>query len=160
MLRKLLSPETCAECRICCGFVDSDKWEIPIFAGKEETQTAEAAAPVRSLPGTDSCVFDMKFNGDELIMCPAASDNGCTLKGSRPFDCMIWPFRVNELNGMHVITLSLVCPAVIGLPLSEIMEFLDSDGFARKLFRHAEQYPETVKPYEKGYPILAVSLPE
>lgn len=37
MLSKLLSHETCAECRICCGFVDSDKWEIPIFAGEEES---------------------------------------------------------------------------------------------------------------------------
>lgn len=71
---------------------------------------------------------------------------------------MIWPFRVNSLNGMHVITLSPVCPAVIKLPLEELCRFVNSDGFAERLFRHAAEFPETVKPYEQGYPILAVEL--
>ena len=92
MLSKLLSHETCAECRICCGFTDSDKWEIPIFAGEEESAAAERTAPVRQIPGTKSCVFDMEFHGNEIIMCPAVSDCGCTLGEQRPFDCMIWPF--------------------------------------------------------------------
>lgn len=156
MLKALLSNEECAKCRICCGFVESDKWEIPLFAGDTECSTAEKFAPVRKLPETNSCVFDMKFNGNEIIMCPAASDKGCVLGDKRPFDCHIWPFRVNELNGTHVITLSPVCPAVIKRPLSEIMDFVNTDGFADKLFKHAADYPETVKPYENGYPILAV----
>ena len=42
----------------------------------------------------------MKFNGDEIIYCPAASDHGCVLGDKRPFDCKIWPFRVNKLNDM------------------------------------------------------------
>lgn len=158
MLSKLLSHETCAECRICCGFTDSDKWEIPIFAGEEESAAAERTAPVRQIPGTKSCVFDMEFHGNEIIMCPAASDCGCTLGEQRPFDCMIWPFRVNSLNGMRVITLSPVCPAVIKLPLEELCRFVNSDGFAERLFRHAAEFPETVKPYEQGYPILAGDL--
>lgn len=100
MLSKLLSHETCAECRICCGFVDSDKWEIPIFAGEEESAVAEGTAPVRQIPGTKSCVFDMKFHGSEVIMCPAASDHGCTLGDKRPFDCMIWavPGELHQRN--------------------------------------------------------------
>lgn len=158
MLKALLSNEECAKCRICCGFVDSDRWEIPLFAGESECNAARDLAPVRDLPGTRSCVFDMKFNGNEIIMCPAASDKGCVLDAKRPFDCHIWPFRVNDLNGMHVITLSPVCPAVIKHPLSELMDFVNTDGFAEKLFKHAEEYPETVKPYEQGYPILAVKI--
>ena len=156
MLSSLLSHDTCARYRICCGFVESDKWEIPLFAGKEECSTASELAGVRRLPGTKSCVFDMKFNGSEIVMCPAASEHGCILGDKRPFDCRIWPFRVNDLNGTHVITLSPVCPAMIKLPLDKLMDFVNSDGFAQTLFRHAAEFPETVKPYEKGYPILAV----
>lgn len=158
MLKALLSNGECAKCRICCGFVESDKWEIPLFAGETERASAEEFASVNRLPGTKSCVFDMKFNGNEIVMCPAASENGCLLGDNRPFDCHIWPFRVNELNGMHVITLSPVCPAVIKHPLSEIMDFVNSNGFADRLFQHAADYPETVKPYERGYPILAVKI--
>lgn len=156
MLSKLLSHETCAKCRVCCGFVDDDKWEIPIFAGTDERAAAESIAPVRDIPGTGSCVFDMKFNGGEIIMCPAAGEHGCILGEKRPFDCHIWPFRVNSLEGMLVITLSPVCPSVISRPLSEILDFVNSDGFAQCLFDHAEEFPETIKPYETGYPILAI----
>lgn len=156
MLSEILSHDTCGKCRICCGFVESDKWEIPLLAGEAECRAAGKLGKLKSVPGTKSCVFDMEFNGDEIIMCPAASENGCVLGDSRPFDCRIWPFRVNDLNGMKVITLSPVCPSVIRLPLKELCDFVQKDGFAEKLFSHAEEYPETVKPYEKGYPILAV----
>ena len=98
----------------------------------------------------------MKFNGDEIIYCPAASDHGCVLGDKRPFDCKIWPFRVNKLNDMYVITLSPVCPVVKKLPLETLCEFVKADGFADMLFSHADEFPESVKPYEDGYPILAV----
>ena len=155
MLSKILKPEQCAKCRICCGFVDNDKWEIPLLAGEEERRSAENLAPVEATPGTKSCVFRMEFHGKEVVYCPALGENGCRLGEERPFDCRIWPFRVNDLNGTLVITLSPVCPEVIKLPLAELTEFVNSDGFAEKLFRHAELYPETVKPYIPGYPILA-----
>ena len=98
----------------------------------------------------------MKFNGDEIIYCPVASDHGCVLGDKRPFDCKIWPFRVNKLNDMYVITLSPVCPAVKKLPLETLCEFVKADDFADMLFNHAAEFPESVKPYEDGYPILAV----
>lgn len=156
MLRKILTPEQCAQCRICCGFVDGDRWEIPLFAGEKERRIAEGfGAPIEAVPDTESCIFSMKFSGDEVVMCPAAGGKGCVLGADRPFDCMIWPFRVMNLNGIRVITVSPVCPEVIKLPLETLMDFINSDGFAEKLFSHARNYPETVKPYVSGYPILA-----
>lgn len=155
MLSKILSPEQCAKCRICCGFVDSDKWEIPLLAGDDERRAAETLGTVTEIPGTKCCVYSMKFNGNEIIYCPAASEKGCRLGAERPFDCRIWPFRVMDLNGTMVITLSPVCPEVIKLPLETLSGFVNSDGFAEKLFSHAREYPETVKPYISGYPILA-----
>lgn len=158
MLRKILKPEQCAKCRICCGFLESDCWEIPLLAGEEERRCAERLAPTEKLPGTKSCVFRMEFHGEEVVYCPALGENGCRLGDERPFDCRIWPFRVNDLNGTRVITLSPVCPEVKKLSLETLLEFIDSNGFAEKLFQHAESYPETVKPYVSGYPILAVKL--
>ncbi len=155
MLRKILSPEQCAKCRICCGFVDSDKWEIPLLTGNDERCAAEALGAVREIPGTKCSVYSMKFNGDEIIYCPAAGENGCRLGDNRPFDCRIWPFRVMDLNGTMVITLSPVCPEVKKLPLETLTEFVNSDGFTENLFSHAREYPETIKPYISGYPILA-----
>lgn len=154
MLKKLLSPAQCAECRLCCGFVDSDKWEIPLFAGEEERACAERLAPTKEIPGTKSAVYRMEFHGNDVIMCPAASEHGCLLGEERPFDCRIWPFRVMELNGSRVITLSPVCPASLKMTVGDVAEFVNS-GFAEKLFAHAREYPETVKPYVDGYPIFA-----
>lgn len=155
MLRKILKPEQCAKCRVCCGFVEDDRWEIPLLAGEDERSAAERLAPVEYVPGTKSCVYCMKFRDKEVVYCPALGENGCRLGNERPFDCRIWPFRVNDLNGTRVITLSPVCPEVSKLPLNELSEFVNSDGFADMLFRHAELYPESVKPYIVGYPILA-----
>ena len=42
------------------------------------------------------------------------------------------------------------------LPLETLCEFVKADGFADMLFSHAAEFPESVKPYEDGYPILAV----
>ncbi len=157
MLSKILTPEQCAKCRICCGFVDSDRWEIPLLAGEQERGSAgKLGAAVEAIPGTKSCVFSMDFHGEDVVYCPAAGENGCVLGGERPFDCRVWPFRVMNLNGTNVITLSPVCPEVMKLPLSDLVDFVNSDGFADTLFRHAGYYPESVKKYISGYPILAV----
>lgn len=155
MLKKILTPEQCAKCRICCGFTEGDKWEIPLLAGDEERKAALALGDVEDIPGTNCAVFSMNFSGDELVYCPAAGENGCRLGEKRPFDCRIWPFRVMKLDRTLVITLSPVCPEVQKLPLEALTEFVSGD-FSEMLFRHAEEYPETVKPYINGYPVLCV----
>jgi len=160
MLRKLLTPEQCAKCKYCCGFVESDRWEIPLFAGEKERRTAESFAPVKQLPNTKSCVFSMEFDGDRLIMCPAASEHGCLLGENRPFDCRVWPFRVMSLGKIRVITLSTVCPAAHDMKTGEVAAFVNADGFAQMMFRHAREFPETVKPYIEGYPIFAADSTE
>lgn len=155
MLKKLLTPEQCAKCRICCGFTESDRWEIPLLAGEDEQNAAKMlGAEIEAVKGTSCAVLSMMFHGEDLVFCPALGDNGCRLGEKRPFDCRIWPFRVMDFHGANVITLSPVCPEVIKLPLSTLVDFLNTDGFADRLFKHAEEFPETVKPYIPGYPIL------
>lgn len=155
MLGKILSADSCGKCRVCCGFTREDIWEIPLIF-KENRSAVEENLGVRLIPRSKEFVFDMKFDGSGISYCPALSENGCSLGDLKPFDCAVWPFRVNSLGNMRVITVSPVCETVSALPLSALSEFVETDGFAIKLFAEARKHPEIVKPYIGGYPILAV----
>lgn len=155
MLKSILSPASCAACRVCCGFDENDKWEIPLFF-TETRENVEEKLGVKLKPRGNEFVLDMTFDGDNVVYCPAKGENGCILGELKPFDCLIWPFRVNSLGEDRVITVSPVCETVSELPLKTLMEFLKKDGFAQKLFQTASEHPDMVKPYIGGYPILAV----
>lgn len=154
MLKKLLDPAVCAECRICCGFDENDRWEIPLIF-PELREYIEGNRPWKLAPRNNEYVFDMSFNGSEIEYCPALTETGCALGDNKPFDCRIWPFRVNNLNGTLVITVSPVCPAVSALPLKTLSEFVRGE-FAETLLREARRHPDMVKPYVAGYPIIFV----
>lgn len=125
-----------------------------IFAGNRKA--VEEKLGVKLIERGKEFVFDMNFGGKESSYCPALSENGCMLGELKPFDCAVWPFRVNSLGSRRVITVSPVCGTVFSLPLKRLSEFVIKDGFAQKLFAEAERHPEMVKPYIDGYPILAV----
>lgn len=154
-LKKILASESCEKCRVCCGFTKDDIWEIPLVYAKDRRDVEEKLG-VGLIPRGEEFVFDMRFNGGDLSYCPALSDNGCMLGELKPFDCAVWPFRVNLLGDMRVITVSPVCETVFSLPLTTLSDFLNADGFADSLFAEARKHPDMVKPYIEGYPILAV----
>lgn len=159
MLNRILKPENCAGCRVCCGFDENDKWEIPLIFS-ELREKIEEKLGVTLTPRGGEFVFYMEFDGDKLVFCPALGEHGCTLGEFKPFDCLVWPFRVNSLGDFRVITASPVCETVSALPLKTLTEFLDKDGFRDKLFEAARLHPDMVKPYLDGYPILAVEKSE
>ncbi len=156
MLKKILDPKSCGECRICCGFDESDKWEIPLVFDELADYLREKHPDVKLVPRGNEQVFDMSFNGDEVVYCPMLTETGCMLRDNKPFDCRIWPFRVNRLDNRNVITVSPVCGTVSGLPIGVLCEFVKKDGFAKLLFDTAKLHPDMVKPYISGYPIVAV----
>ncbi len=156
MLKKILNPLSCGNCRICCGFDESDKWEIPLVFEELKAYIKEHHPEMKLTNRGGEYVFDMQFNGEEVVYCPALTDKGCVLGDKKPFDCRIWPFRVNDLNGTRVITVSPVCGEVSALPLKTLTDFVSADGFAEALFKAAEEHPDIVKPYINGYPIMAV----
>lgn len=154
-LKKILSQESCGRCRVCCGFTKEDIWEIPlIYAGSKNE--VEKRLGVRLIPRDSEFVFDMNFGDDDISYCPALTENGCSLGELKPFDCAIWPFRVNSLDDTRVITVSPVCGSIFSLPLKTLSDFVNADGFAETLFDEAEKHPDMVKPYIHGYPILAI----
>ncbi|MBE6902869.1 MAG: hypothetical protein E7478_10360 [Ruminococcaceae bacterium] len=156
MLKKILEPTSCGACRICCGFDESDKWEIPLIFSELRGYLSEHYPDIALEQRGDEYVFAMSFNGDEVKYCPMLTERGCRLGDNKPFDCRIWPFRVNSLDGRRVITVSPVCGEVSSLPLKVLTEFVQADGFAQELFKAAKEHPDMVKPYISGYPIVAV----
>lgn len=153
-LGKILSADSCGKCRVCCGFTREDIWEIPLIYA-ENRAAVEERLGVKLIPRGKELVFDMEFSGD-ISFCPALSESGCSLGDLKPFDCAVWPFRVNALDNLRVITVSPVCETIFSLPLKTLSEFVQQDGFAEMLFSEAKNHPEIVKPYIDGYPILAV----
>ncbi len=156
MLKKILQPQECGRCRICCGFDENDKWEIPLVFEELRSFLSENYPDTKLVKRGNEYVFDMNFNGDEVIFCPMLSERGCKLGDNKPFDCRIWPFRVNDLDGKLVITVSPVCDTVSKLPLKSLCDFISENGFAEMLFSEAAKHPDMIKPYIKGYPIVAV----
>ena len=156
MLKKILSGESCAKCRVCCVFDKSDQWEIPLISRELADYLEKNVKTGYTLkPYKNSFVFDMKYDGDGLSRCPMLTEKGCLLGDSKPFDCRIWPFRVMKLDELLAITVSPVCDSVSSLPLKKLCEFL-SGGMGDTIFKAAEEYPDMIKDYIDGYPILAV----
>lgn len=155
MLKEILSPDSCRSCRMCCVFDRDDVWEIPVFS-----EAARAALlkemPEAALRAGDNggWVFEMKFDSEGLAYCPALSENGCTLRESKPFDCKIWPFRVMEHNGGLALTLAPLCEAVNRLDETVIEQF--AEKLAPLAFAEAEKNPAIVKPRAEEYKIYAV----
>lgn len=155
MLKKILSPASCAECRWCCQFDENDMWEMPVLSASvaDKIRAALPSARVGAV-GESSFLFDVDFDPETgLAYCPALTHGGCVLGDDKPFDCRIWPFRVMSLGGRTAITMSLGCPAVSRLSLSALKRFLD-DGFAKNVFSYARENPDVIKTYDDGFPIL------
>lgn len=157
MLKKILSPKTCAECRICCCFDRYDVWETPVLTPAVADEIYHISPETAMRKNGEIYNFKVKeLKGDELFYCPMLDKKkGCILGDGKPFDCKIWPYRIMEFNGKKVVTISPVCPELYTRPLKELEEFMKED-LLNSIKKYAEMYPEAVKPYDSMYPILYV----
>lgn len=157
MLNQLLSREECAKCKICCCFDSSDIWEAPVITKEKADEILNKYNPDQKFLSKENySILEMpKEPNKDLYFCTMLDhETGCLMKDNKPFDCRIWPLRVMKLNENIVITLSPVCPIVKQRPLEKIMK--TAENLAPEIFSEAEKNPQIVKPYIKGYPILAV----
>lgn len=154
MLKKILSPETCGKCRVCCVFDKDDIWEIPLISEELHSRIAQERPELKmSGRGTNSHVFEMEFKDNGLTYCPALSETGCTLGENKPFDCRIWPLRAMKKGDDIVITISPVCESVN--PDDENVRAL-AEELAPIIFDEADKNPDIIKEYIEGYPIAAI----
>ena len=154
MLKKILSGESCAKCRLCCIFDRYDVWETPVFTEEIKNRILENA------PGTEFAAVEggymfrvREFDSEGLFRCPALTEKGCMLGDEKPFDCRIWPYRVMNVGGRRAITIASICDELYSRPLSQLVDFL-KDGLGSKIFAYAKAHPEIVKEYYTGYPVL------
>lgn len=153
MLKEILSPSSCAGCRLCCGFDESDLWEIPVFSADTSERLEKERPELTLLPyGTGSRVLQMHFDGDGIARCPALTENGCTLGENKPFDCRIWPFRVMEQNGKTVLTLAPICESVQKIERERLAAF--AKKISPLIREEIRKNPDIIKPYRDGYQVM------
>ncbi|MCL2109823.1 MAG: hypothetical protein FWH20_10820 [Oscillospiraceae bacterium] len=136
MLEKILTENDCADCKLCCGFFESEIWEVPVDRGGEP-------------------LYDISYNEKGLYICPELSNTGCKLGADKPFDCKIWPFRVMKLGEFTAIALSPLCKKVNNLPLSRLTQFVN-EHLADKVNARIAKEPAHLKDYVFGYTILKI----
>lgn len=156
MLTKLLSRETCAQCRLCCVFDRYDVWETPVLS-KEIRQKILALLPETEFvsKGQESYLFRVRtLDENDLFTCPLLDPaKGCMLGTEKPFDCQIWPFRIMDVGGRQAITIAPICEAMTAQPVGTLLSFL-KEGLADTIFAYAAAHPDVVQPYDDLYPIL------
>ena len=153
MLKNILSPAECADCRLCCSFDRYDLWETPVIYEEMKNSLKELYPSLEFISRGKSFLFRMEESENGLYYCPMLTDTGCMLGDSKPFDCRIWPYRIMDLNGTLVISIASICDAMYGRPLRRLVEELDR-GLADIIFEEAAKHPDIIKEYQDGYPIL------
>ncbi|MBQ3915495.1 MAG: hypothetical protein II690_02785 [Ruminococcus sp.] len=154
MLKKILSPESCAQCRLCCIFDRYDVWETPVFNEFQRDLILAERPDTEFVPKDGGFILRVThFDEDQLFRCPALTETGCMLGDNKPFDCRIWPYRIMDIGGRRAITMASICQEMYSRPLSQLVGFL-KEGLADQIFAYADQHPEIVKHYYEGYPVL------
>ncbi len=156
MLTKLLSRETCADCRLCCVFDRYDVWETPVIS-EEVRRKAEKILPDAEFISKGECSYLFRINEldeNDLFHCPLLDpQKGCMLGTEKPFDCQIWPYRIMVLDGRLAITIAPICDAMMSQPIGSLISLL-KEGLADTIFDYAQKHPDVVKPYDSMYPVL------
>ncbi len=164
MLRSILSPSECAECKFCCSFRRCSLWETPRFDAEQtaELQRKYPRAKFKSVDGVYTIDIDGCYKTDdpeEEALCWFNEGKGCILGEDKPFECAVWPLRVMRKDSQLVIVLSPGCRVLSSKPLSDIQRLVDA-GLGEKMLEHARKIPEYVREYREGYPVLMVSQEE
>ena len=155
MLGGLLSKEDCARCRQCCAFESYSLWDTPLITPGLKAEIL-SLRPQQEFLSREGC-FLLKMQREpegDLYLCPMLDrSRGCILGDKKPFDCRIFPFRVMLLGDRRVIALSPECPVAAGRPIAVIAE--RGRELEDEIFAEADRHPEFVKPYQRGFIVLA-----
>ncbi|MBO4375367.1 MAG: hypothetical protein J5829_09705 [Lachnospiraceae bacterium] len=167
MLEKVLSKNSCAECRFCCSFRRQSLWELPRLPLEfaERYQAGFDGEPVKYIieenAGMKYAITDLtgKYLTDdpeEEVRCPFLDPSkGCFLpEADKPFECSMWPLRYMEMpDGGQKISLTPTCPAINRVPLDEMKELARGDA-GKKIRKYAETHPYIIKDHVQGFEVL------
>lgn len=155
MLKQILSPKTCAECRLCCGFDCTDLWELPVLPAETvEALRRRDPAVTLTATGEEQTFTAPELRENEIYACPMLGASGCTMGDEKPFDCKIWPFRMmQDETGALRIAVASYCPGMEQYTEEQLRDFL-SQGLAQQILDYAKAHPSHMKPFSAQYRMI------
>ena len=153
----LLTEQDCAGCRLCCKFDSYGLWQTPVICKELASKILQEYLPMARFIRREGH-FIMRFEKEaqeDIYPCPLLEpEHGCIMGEEKPFDCMIWPFMLMELEGRRVVTLSPICPVINQRCFDDVCTA--ALKAAPMIFAYADKHPELVRPYMDEFPVLAV----
>ena len=162
MLSKILTASDCAQCRNCCVFHETSRWETPVVSKEqaEKIKTAlqmdDAVVPVKDSYTVQTVLRDgEREEGVEPYRCVALDErNGCMLGAEeKPFDCSLWPLRVMKKEDKVFIAIAEGCATVTDTFIRKVNTLLE-EGLKEQIQNQALKQPDMIKPYTAGYRCL------
>ncbi len=160
MLRSILSPATCADCRNCCVFEEQSTWELPTFSAKTAQRMKNVCPDLKTKQvGENRVQVFLKPNAGTQP-CPFLDPaSGCTLPPEeKPFACSLWPVRVMRTeDGNTVLTLYQGCNGMTDAQLPALYELL-KNGLKARILAEIQKDETLILPYHPNYRILDIPL--
>lgn len=154
MLKSILSPKTCADCKICCNYSPESLWDIPGFT-LEEYQNIIKKFPKyepKSYCKNNLYYFEMNQLNSKKYLCPFLGNCGCTLGDLKPFKCAIWPFYIVNHENQIYLALSNVCPNLDNIEFEKNPASLHS--FIEKIKETIKKHPELIEMNRSHFQLL------
>ena len=164
MLSKILSKETCGQCRFCCAFRRCSLWETPYFEKKVVDKYSGHELVFNTFKMNDLEYGMLNYEGkyhtndsEEEAKCGfLCSETGCVLNDEeKPFDCKIWPLRIMRKDEKLVIALTPTCPAINKYSSMDMKNFVE-EGIGDVIYEYAMAHPYIIKEYRDGFPVLKI----
>ena len=158
MLTRIFTPDSCAECRLCCNFHRRTAWETPALEPQDVQRLRERGVPLtRHASGADTIALPFRTDDpEEVALCPLLDPaRGCTLpREERPFECRIWPLRLmRDDAGTLLIGCYDACPALTP-PVREKLHAHARGELLPALLRFAEHNPAAIRPLDPAYCVV------
>ncbi len=157
MLSSIISPQSCAQCRLCCHFERGSAWEMPYLEPSlvedYELDGVEITPPREE--GGRSFVMDFcrcAQGGSEP--CPMLDpSSGCVREQQqRPFECLIWPLRVMEYEGRAAVTYFRDCPALASQEArAALRDLVIEQGLGGRIREFYDEHPRCCRQYRASY---------
>lgn len=154
MLKSILTPNTCKECKICCNYSEKSLWDIPGFTKIEYERTIKDFPHMKDIAYyKNNLYYFTPTKKDDIYLCPFLSNDGCKLGGKKPFKCAIWPLYVVTDGGDLYIAVSKVCPHIPNIK-SDIFHGLLHNEYL-EIRKTVETYPELIEKNRAVFRLVA-----
>ncbi len=126
MIKQIIPSEVCLSCQGCCRFAQPETSWSPILLNEEIQRFLEDNYPPSLLSATKR-IRPVPDSISDRCLCAFLSpdDNTCKIYSSRPLDCQLYPFMINDKGKKVFLACDLRCPFVgKNLETGEFKEYI------------------------------------